>query len=236
MRRVLDLTGCRGAILCTLLVVGATYSNVYASDQPEFYEWLERSSLGDSYGEFAAEHDWYFGEFDANTARYCAARHPGKDAYLLLMHLYFEYHDVYVRVPRATRAAILAAGLRNNRYKNDWGSLNGRSRRNGDASMALVGCGPACIKHLLPLLSDKSAAQHYGSDDATNSIVHRFRVCDYAHRCLSLVAGEAYLLYDDLKDRDHAISSLRRRICTAPGGPPSRFPRRGVCGRRTAAF
>jgi hypothetical protein len=141
-----------------------------------------------------------------------AEANPNDAAYHVLIGLRRADGAEYQQVPSQVKAAILCSALASQIHLNDWGYLDPKESRDGEAAQALVELGATAKPSLVGLLNDCRPAPLFGSEEATMSSMYKYRRCDFAYRYLAQIFGSTPVFDPDPAQRDNEIAVLKRRV------------------------
>jgi hypothetical protein len=143
---------------------------------------------------------------------------PDFSSYFLLMTLLEDWPDSYRQIPKETRAAVLCSALSHARVSNDWGWLSpADGGYDYPPARALLDTGDVAVKYLTPVLDDRGELIANGSAEATQSIVYRYRRCDFAYRYICVLRGLEPLFARTPEKRDKEIDRLKVALATKEG-------------------
>lgn len=151
------------------------------------------------------------------AAKQYVEENPDLSSYHLLLLLRQQAPDLYASISPSTKAAVLCAGLEQNRFLNDWGNLKPAGSFDRSAATALVETGKTCMPYLRRLLDDKRAAPLFGSAEATTSHVYRYRRADFAYRYAMLILKRDPDFDQDANERDRSIMGLKKELNQSGG-------------------
>jgi hypothetical protein len=133
-------------------------------------------------------------------------------AYHVLFLLRRSFPEAYRNLPSAVKAQVLCDALTHLIFFNDWGYLAPDQSHDGEAALALLESGEAALPCLIPLLDESKAAPLFGSEPATLSSVHKYRIKDFVYRYLSQILGREPTFAADPKVRDADIARLKAEL------------------------
>jgi hypothetical protein len=147
----------------------------------------------------------------------------------LLYLLKMKYPDYFNEIDESIKARVLVSAFRLSKFYNEWGNLVS----DGEASEMLLQTGKNAIPLLVPLLSDATRVRLWGSEEATQSHLDDYRVCDYAYRFIcALTDRESHIhLGSKPADRDPEIQNLRV-VLSGPFAACSNWPAGILSGSR----
>lgn len=146
--------------------------------------------------------------------------HPDYRCYHLLMALRTTNPSAYQAISASVRASVLCSTLKKQRCFDDWVGADEETVKPyavTESEKALIECGVAAIRYLLPLLDDHTDAflTEYENEDERED----YRRADYAFRYVSWILSIPYAFQEEPADRDKDIVALKTKLA---GGSSSR--------------